>query len=218
MPYSRAAAATAWAWLPAEAHTTPRARPSGPSAASFAAAPRTLKEPLRWRFSAFRATTPPARSEIVREDSTGVRRASASTAGRAASTSSAVTSERAGEAIGSVRQREDRVHLDLGAERQRCDADRRARGRFGWEVAPVRLVDVAEDRDVGDVDRHAHGVLERRAGRGRDHGEVVEATPRLVADRALDELPGVRVDRRLAGEEDETAGLHGVRVGTCGLR
>ena len=37
------------------------------------------------------ATTPPARSEIVRDESTGVRRAIASTAGRAAATSSAET-------------------------------------------------------------------------------------------------------------------------------
>jgi hypothetical protein len=31
-----------------------------------------LNEPVRCRFSAFSATTPPARSEIVRVDSTGV--------------------------------------------------------------------------------------------------------------------------------------------------
>ena len=55
-------------------------------------APRILNEPVRCRFSALSTTTPPTRSEIVRDDSTGVRRAIASTAGRAAATSSAVTS------------------------------------------------------------------------------------------------------------------------------
>ena len=110
-PRARAAAARLCAWLPAEAATTPREQPSSPSAASLAATPRTLNEPVRWRFSAFSDTTPPVRSEIVRDESTGVRRAIASTAGRAAATSSAVTSA-------SVRQREHRVDLDLGAERQ----------------------------------------------------------------------------------------------------
>ena len=65
-PIVRAAAATACAWLPAEAATTPPLQPCSPSAASFAAAPRTLNEPVLWRFSAFSATRPPARSEIVR--------------------------------------------------------------------------------------------------------------------------------------------------------
>ena len=77
----RAAAATAsdWAWLPADAATTPRAQPSSPSAASLADAPRTLNEPVRWRFSALSSTTPPARSEIVRVERTGVRFATRST-------------------------------------------------------------------------------------------------------------------------------------------
>ena len=90
-PRARAAAASACPWLPAEAATTPFAQPSSPSAASFAATPRTLNEPVRWRFSAFSTTVPPARSEIVREESTGVWRAIVVAAGRAAATSSAVT-------------------------------------------------------------------------------------------------------------------------------
>ena len=52
-PRAAAAAASPWAWLPAEAATTPCAQPASPSAASLAAAPRTLNEPVRWRFSAF---------------------------------------------------------------------------------------------------------------------------------------------------------------------
>ena len=70
-PRTRAAAARLWAWLPADAATTPAAQPRSPRAASLAAAPRSLNEPVRCRFSALRATTPPARSEIVRDDSTG---------------------------------------------------------------------------------------------------------------------------------------------------
>ena len=92
-PIMRAAAASDCAWLPAEAATTPALQPSMPSAASFAPAPRTLKEPVRWRFSAFSATMPPARSEIVRVESIGVRRAVVATASRAASMSRPVTGE-----------------------------------------------------------------------------------------------------------------------------
>ena len=91
MPRAAAAAASACAWLPAEAATTPRAQPSSPSVASLLATPRTLKDPVRWRFSAFSATVPPARSENVRVDSIGVRRATVWTAARAARTSLAVT-------------------------------------------------------------------------------------------------------------------------------
>jgi hypothetical protein len=50
-----------------------------------------LNEPVRWRFSAFRSTLPPARSENVRVESIGVRRATVCTAERARTTSAAVT-------------------------------------------------------------------------------------------------------------------------------
>ena len=53
--------ATACAWLPAEATTTPGHAPS-PSAASFADAPRILNDPVRWRFSALRTTREPVSS------------------------------------------------------------------------------------------------------------------------------------------------------------
>src|SRR5215471_4965539 len=52
-PASRAAHATAWPWLPALAATTPAARSSSPRNAIRLTAPRTLNEPVRWRFSAF---------------------------------------------------------------------------------------------------------------------------------------------------------------------
>ena len=90
MPICAAPAASAWAWLPAQAATTPLVQAS-PSAASLAATPRTLNEPVRCRFSAFSTTVPPARSLNVRVDRIGVRRATVSTAARAALTSLAVT-------------------------------------------------------------------------------------------------------------------------------
>src|SRR6267154_1546176 len=53
-------------------------------------APRTLNEPVRWRFSAFRCTSRPARRESVSERYTGVTRATPSRRVRAASMSGSV--------------------------------------------------------------------------------------------------------------------------------
>ena len=65
IPASRAAQATACPWFPALAATTPAARSFSPSVAIVLYAPRILKEPVRWRFSAFRTTWRPASREKV---------------------------------------------------------------------------------------------------------------------------------------------------------
>jgi hypothetical protein len=67
MPASRAAQATACAWLPALAATTPAARSTSSRVASLLTAPRILNEPVRWRFSAFNCTGRPASRESVSE-------------------------------------------------------------------------------------------------------------------------------------------------------
>ena len=59
--------ATPCAWLPALAATTPCARSASDSRAILVYAPRTLNDPVRWRFSHFRYTGPPACSESTRE-------------------------------------------------------------------------------------------------------------------------------------------------------
>ena len=61
-PCSRAARASAWAWLPEETEQTP----SGRSAATALNAPRNLKAPARWRFSALSATGRRPRVERAR--------------------------------------------------------------------------------------------------------------------------------------------------------
>ena len=66
-PSSRAAQATAWPWLPALAATTPAARSDSVMVASLFTAPRTLKEPVRCRFSAFSQVFRPIRRESVSE-------------------------------------------------------------------------------------------------------------------------------------------------------
>src|SRR5215207_406092 len=113
--------------------------------------------------------------------------------------------------------RHDRVDLNLRAERQGGDADRRARRRLGGEEAVVRLVDRGEHAHVGDVDAHPHRVGQLRSG-GRAHDlQVLQTAARHVADRTLDERARGRVDRRLARAEHEPFRRRGVAVGTRGL-
>ncbi len=87
-PYSRAASASACAWLPAEIAITPRRRSSSVSAATRLNAPRALNAPTRWNSSAFSQTGAPTISDSVLDDSTGVSWTSPRTVSRAALTSS----------------------------------------------------------------------------------------------------------------------------------
>jgi hypothetical protein len=53
--------------LPALAATTPQARSASLIVSSLLTAPRTLNDPVRWRFSAFSQTRRPVRRERVSE-------------------------------------------------------------------------------------------------------------------------------------------------------
>jgi len=90
-PSAAAARATPWAWLPAEAATTPRARSSSDSLAIRVYAPRTLNEPARWRFSHFRYAGPPTLLDSSNDRSSGVTRTMSSSVRAAARMSSSVT-------------------------------------------------------------------------------------------------------------------------------
>ena len=60
--------------MPAEAATTPLAQPFSPSAASLAAAPRTLKEPALWRFGLKHDGPPHALGDRARRERRGAAR------------------------------------------------------------------------------------------------------------------------------------------------
>src|SRR3954470_9237407 len=219
-PRARAAWASAQAWLPALPPVTPRAHES-PSAASLFSAPRILNEPVRWRFSAFSATSPPARCVRVSDGSTGVSLATSALARRACPTSPAVTVALAGSvAIGErlARQGDDGVDLDRGAQRQRGDAYRAARGRALAEEAAVGLVDLGEGAHGGDVDAQADRVGQLGARGPADEAQVLQAAARLIADRALDQLAGHGVERDLARAVEHAAAAHRVAVGADGVR
>ena len=72
MPSVEAASATPWAWLPADAATTPLARSSADRREMRTKAPRDLNEPVRWRFSHFSYTRPPTSADSQRDSSIGV--------------------------------------------------------------------------------------------------------------------------------------------------
>ena len=75
-PASRAAQATACPWFPALAATTPAFRSFVREGCdAVRRAPRTLNEPVRWRFSALSQTGRPQRRVSVSEGNAGVTRA-----------------------------------------------------------------------------------------------------------------------------------------------
>src|ERR1700730_11157318 len=86
-----AAAATPWAWLPAENFTTPPFRSPFGIEDSLLKAPRNLKEPVRCSISGFRKTLVPARSLRTGDDNNGVRTAKGASTRAAASISAALT-------------------------------------------------------------------------------------------------------------------------------
>ena len=55
------------------------------------------------------------------------------------------------------------------------------------------------------------GSIERRASSGEDSGDILQDTVGLGLDVAGDHLTGGRIDRNLAGDEQEIAVAHGLR-------
>src|ERR1700690_3448501 len=90
-PSRPAANATPCAWLPALAATKPRARSASLGRAIRLYAPRTLNDPVRWRFSHLRKTGPATVSDSTRECITGVSEITSRSSLRAAATSSELT-------------------------------------------------------------------------------------------------------------------------------
>ena len=102
----------------------------------------------------------------------------------------------------------DGLDLDAGPQRQGGHAEG-GPGREGLtgEVAGVDLVDGGEVGDVGEQDRGLDDVVVPEPGLGQDGAHVLEDLLGLGLDVALDERAGGRVERHLAGDEDERAGL-----------
>ena len=123
-----------------------RWRSASPSARSLFAAPRTLNEPVRWRFSALSATgAPSALGERRRRQHRRVARDAGDRLARGADV--VERRVRCVPAATALLERDHRVDLDLRALRQRGDADtRRAPAARRSKNARVDLVDLGERR------------------------------------------------------------------------
>src|SRR5262249_38256652 len=91
------------------------------------------------------------------------------------------------------------------------DPDRGARGIWLFHVLRHDLVDAREVREIGEIDRHPHGVLEPEPGRGGDRGEVAEHAMGLRVD-ALDHLHRRRIQPDLSRDVDRIAGADRLRI------
>ena len=102
----------------------------------------------------------------------------------------------------------DGLDLDAGPQRQGGDTEGGpGRERLTGEVAGVDLVDGGEVGDVGEQDRGLDDVVVPEPGLGQDGTHILEDLLGLGLDIALDNRTGGRVERHLAGDEDERTGL-----------
>src|SRR5687767_2708447 len=87
MPRVRAASASAAPWLPDECVTTPAVASAADKDHTALQAPRNLKAPTRWKFSALKHSCAPASASSEAERNTGVTCAYGAMRAAAASTS-----------------------------------------------------------------------------------------------------------------------------------
>src|SRR5437773_7008229 len=106
---------------------------------------------------------------------------------------------------------QDGVDLDQRAARQPGDADRGARRERLAYVLRHDFVDARKVRKIRQVDRHAHGLVEARAGCGGDGCEVAEHPVGLAVD-ALGQLQGRRVETDLARQVHGVVRAHRLRI------
>src|SRR6266508_4960824 len=179
------ASATPWAWLPALAVTTLE---PGDSSLMRRYAPRSLNDPVRWRFSHFRTRGRPAIFDRLTGRSTGVTRVTPSRTRAAARTSSSVVS--ATSVLLLLTEVEEAVALV--AERQ--------------PRLPQVHVPVTPDRGVVLLhavvgDEHERGVVEH--SRPLDRGEDLAQTGVTVAYRRGRDLGvGPALVERRVGERE----------------
>src|SRR5262245_23837912 len=166
VPRRRAGGATAWAWLPALAATTPPLSSGSERCAIRLLAPRILNDPARCRHSALSDTGAPTRREISPARRIGVGRIRSRTVPSARSISSGVTAGARAMSLAAV------IGFKIsrsGAERAIADRNqalgRRLRGPVGTSRRGRRrrLPGLAP---VGDV--LAGADLDRGGGRDRE--------------------------------------------------
>src|SRR5437660_4834567 len=177
--------ATAWAWLPALAATTPRLRSCGASRENLLAAPRSLNEPVRCRFSSLKWIRAPQSSLNGSESGHGVTPTMPRMRSRAASTSCRVSMARQGNRAGPSGQA---VMWDEGASAMGCASSRKdSVWRLGVRMAgkaSVRVVDRLAVVDETHADRQTIEIYELVTRKVRV-GRVPLLFKALAAEKAL---------------------------------
>src|SRR2546425_7615371 len=177
--------ATAWAWLPALAATTPRFRSSGVSSANLLAAPRSLNDPVRCRFSSLKWIRAPQSSLNGSESGHGVTPTMPRMRSRAARTSCRVSIARQGDRAGPPGPV---VMWDEGASAMGCRSTRKdSVWRLGVRMAgkaSVRVVDRLAVVDETRADRQTIEIYELVTRKVRV-GRVPLLFKALAAEKAL---------------------------------
>src|SRR5919199_4089844 len=169
-PCSAAASDSACAWLPDDAAATPC---SGASAVTALYAPRNLKAPTRWRFSALRKTRPPQRSSSVRAVITGVRWATPRRRSAAARTSSIPMAR---SPMPQARSAGRPVRRGAGGRRAGA-RDERAQVVVGADPAAVRAGERAGDPRAADSPGRPRALRTAVNLRGRDGRDAPRRSP-----------------------------------------
>src|SRR5215472_7893016 len=168
-----AAKATPCAWLPALAATTPALRSAWVSLLIRTYAPRALNDPVRCRFSHFRYTGPPTRSDSTRDWSSGVCSRTSPSTSRAAATSSKLTDIVMLEVWHRAESAESSVASPVAVrgedERRRADKPRvlAKRCRHHREIAHERQLGVRVQRLLQRVEQDLPGLGPPAASRPR---------------------------------------------------
>src|SRR5258705_404501 len=173
--------ATPSPWLPALAATTPRRRSSEESCRSRLAAPRSLKEPVIWRFSSLTKTRAPVIAESVSEYGQGVSAMTPASRPRAARISAASI----------MRARSER-QLGFGVgRRHEPHRHQLGRARPAHPSAPVHqdepaptAAPLAHEEGVPALLEDPRGQGDRIAHAG-DRGDGAVAQPIALHDRGI---------------------------------
>ena len=112
----------------------------------------------------------------------------------------------------STRKLQNSLDLDIRAQRQGNHLDGRAGRRGGREKLAVGAVDGLEVGEIGEEDGSLGDPRQLPTGGPGDGLDVAQHLPGPVGDRGFDQLAGGRIDRQLAGDEDQTATGDGLGI------
>lgn len=111
----------------------------------------------------------------------------------------------------------DGLDLDSGAKREGTGLKHHPAGeRSRPEERGPGVIELLPACNVREHDRRADEIIHREPGGGENRFDVDERLANLIRERALDEVPRVRVERELSAHKARVAGHHCWRVRGAG--